>query len=137
MILLLLVVLIIPAVLGVFTYYYVKYSRLIEAKLQAGPFANTSMLFAAPRTVATGGAGTPAEIANYLRHSGYNESPNNRMGYFTLKPEEIDVYPGPESYFKRDEGVIKFRGGKVTQIIALSDNHERTAYHTEPALLST
>ena len=40
---------------GVFTYYYVKYSRLIEAKLAAGPFANTSMLFAAPRTVDGGG----------------------------------------------------------------------------------
>src|ERR1700694_2089664 len=136
MILLLLVVLIIPAVLGVFTYYYVKYSRLIEAKLQAGPFANTSMLFAAPRTVATGDSASPQEIANALRHSGYNESANNRMGYFTLKPDEIDVYPGPESYFKRDEGVIKFRGGKVTQIISLADNTERTE-HNVATLAST
>jgi len=135
-ILLVLVVLSFTAGLGVFTYYYVKYSRLIETKLQAGPFANTSMLFAAPRTVATGDAATPAEIANDLRHSGYNESANNRMGYFTLKPDEIDVYPGPESYFKRDEGVIKFRGGKVTQIISLADNTERTEYTLEPELIS-
>ena len=134
--LLVLTVLGITAGLGVFTYYYVKYSRLIEAKLQAGPFANTSMLFAAPRTVATGDAATPQEIANDLRHSGYNESANNRMGYFTLKPEEIDVYPGPESYFKRDEGVIKFRAGKVTQIISLADNTERTEYTLEPELIS-
>ena len=135
-ILLVLVVLSITTGLGVFTYYYVKYSRLIEAKLQAGPFANTSMLFAAPRTVATGDSATPQEIANDLRHSGYNESANNRMGYFTLKPDEIDVYPGPESYFKRDEGVIKFRAGKVTQIISLADNTERTEYTLEPELIS-
>lgn len=135
-ILLVLTVLGITAGLGVFTYYYVKYSRLIEAKLQAGPFANTSMLFAAPRTVATGDAATPQEVANDLRHSGYNESANNRMGYFTLKPEEIDVYPGPESYFKRDEGVIKFRAGKVAQIISLADNTERTEYTLEPELIS-
>ena len=60
--------------LCVFTYYYVKYSRLIEAKLAAGPFANTSMLFAAPRTVAVGDVVSPQEIAIELRHSGYNES---------------------------------------------------------------
>ena len=81
--------------LCVFTYYYVKYSRLIEAKLSAGPFANTSMLFAAPRTLAVGDVATPQEIADELRHSGYSESHNNRMGYFTLKPDEIDIYPGP------------------------------------------
>ena len=135
-ILLVLVVLGITAGLGVFTYYYAKYSRLIETKLAAGPFANTSMLFAAPRTVATGDSATPQEIANELRHSGYNESANNRMGYFTLKPDEIDVYPGPESYFKRDEGVIKFQSGKVTQIISLADNTERTEYTLEPELIS-
>ena len=74
----------VSATLGlcVFTYYYVKYSRLIEAKLAAGPFANTSMLFAAPRTVAVGDIAGPQEIASELRHSGYNESTNNRMGYF-------------------------------------------------------
>ena len=100
---------------GVFTYYYVKYSRLIDAKLAAGPFANTSMLFAAPRTVDVGDVADPEEIASDLRRSGYTESPKNPMGYFTLKPDEIDVYPGPDSYFKRDEGVIKFAGHKVTR----------------------
>ncbi len=129
-------VLSLTAGLGTFTYFYAKYSRLIETKLAAGPFANTSMLFAAPRTVATGDLATPPEIAIDLRHSGYNESANNRMGYFTLKPEEIDIYPGPDSYFKRDEGVIKFHDGKVTQIISLADNTERTEYTLEPELIS-
>jgi penicillin-binding protein 1B len=122
--------------LAVFTYYYVKYSRLIEAKLAAGPFANTSMLFAAPRTVDVGDIAEPQEIATDLRRSGYTESSSNRMGYFTLKPDEIDVYPGPDSYFKRDEGVIKFSGRKVKQIISLADNTERTEYTLEPELIS-
>src|SRR3984885_14710363 len=121
---------------GVFTYYYVKYSRLIETKLAAGPFANTSMLFAAPRTVAVGDLASPAEIAIELRHSGYNESKKNRMGYFTVKPEEIDIYPGPDSYFRRDDGVIKFRGNKVSHIISLADNTDRTEYTLEPELIS-
>src|SRR5580658_5965659 len=121
---------------GVFTYYYVKYSRLIEAKLAAGPFANTSMLFAAPRTVDVGDVADPQEIATDLRRSGYSESSGNRLGYFALKPDEIDIYPGPDSYFKRDEGVIKFTGRKVTQIISLADNTDRTEYTLEPELIS-
>ena len=135
-IILVLLVLGITTALAVFTYYYVKYSRLIESKLAAGPFANTSMLFAAPRTVAVGDEVDPQEIASELRRSGYNESPNNRMGYFTLKPDEIDVYPGPDSYFKRDEGVIKFGGRKVARIISLADNTDRTEYTLEPELIS-
>jgi penicillin-binding protein 1B len=135
-ILLVLFVLGITTAVAVFTFYYVKYARLIETKLAAGPFANTSMLFAAPRTVDVGDEVDPQEIATELRRSGYNESPNNRMGYFTVKPDEIDVYPGPDSYFKRDEGVIKFAGRKVARIIALADNTDRTEYTLEPELIS-
>jgi penicillin-binding protein 1B len=135
-ILLILLVLAFTAGLGVFTFYYVKYSRLIESKLASGPFANTSMLFAAPRTVDVGDIADPQEIATDLRRSSYTESPSNRMGYFTLKPDEIDVYPGPDSYFKRDEGVIKFAGRKVTHIISLADNTDRTEYTLEPELIS-
>ncbi|HTS47109.1 MAG TPA: PBP1A family penicillin-binding protein [Bryobacteraceae bacterium] len=128
--------LVITAGLGVFTYYYSYYSHRIEAKLAAGPYANTSMLFAAPRTLAVGDVAGPLEIAGELRHSGYSESRNNRMGYFALKPDEIDVYPGPDSYFKRDDGVIKFRAGKVARIISLADNTDRTEYTLEPELIS-
>ncbi|MGD0437885.1 MAG: penicillin-binding protein 1A, partial [Bryobacteraceae bacterium] len=123
--------------LAIFTFYYVKYSRRIDAKLAAGPFANTSMLFAAPRTVSVGDHATPQEIANELRHSGYNESSNNRMGYFAVKADEIDIYPGPDSYFKRDEGVVKFVGGKVARVISLADNTDRSEYTLEPELISS
>ena len=60
--------------LSAFTFYYVKYSRLIETKLAAGPYANTSMLFAAPRTVGVGDLATPQELAMELRRSGYNRT---------------------------------------------------------------
>ena len=135
-ILIVLLALVITAGLGVFTYYYSFYSHRIEAKLAAGPYANTSMLFGAPRTVAVGDVASPLEIAGDLRRSGYSESHNNRMGYFSLKPDEVDVYPGPDSYFKRDEGVIKFRAGKVAKIISLADNTDRTEYTLEPELIS-
>ena len=119
-----------------FTYFYVKYSKLIEAKLAAGPFANTSMLFASPRTVALGEGATPQELASELRHAGYSEATNNRMGHYAIQADEIAVYPGPDSAFKREDGVVKFTHGKVARIISLADNTELTEYTLEPQLIS-
>ena len=65
--------------LGVFTYYWVKYSRLIDRKLRLGPFQSTSMVFAAPRAVSVGDEMRPAEIIAQLRSSGYGESSGNRI----------------------------------------------------------
>ncbi len=119
-----------------FTYYYAKYSRLIEAKLNAGPFAKTSMLYAAPRTVMVGDEATAQEIAADLRRAGYSESRDNRIGHFAVTADGVDIYPGPDSYFKRDDGVIKLAQGKVARIISLADNTERTQYALEPELMS-
>src|SRR5919201_682323 len=102
--------------MGVFTYYYSKYSRLIDQKLRTGPFANTSKIYAAPKTVAVGDAITLAEIASELRRAGYTEARNNAVGYFHLRPDAIEIFPGPDSYFNDDAGVLKFSRGKIVQI---------------------
>ncbi|HZU27044.1 MAG TPA: PBP1A family penicillin-binding protein [Bryobacteraceae bacterium] len=122
--------------LVVFTYFWMKYSRVIQAKLDAGPFAATSMLFAAPRSIAVGEPGTPLELAAELRRSGYTESSHNPLGYYTLGAGEIDVYPGPQSYFEPEAGVIKFDKDKVARIVSLRDNTDRTQYLLEPELIS-
>lgn len=121
---------------SVATYLYVHYSNLVTEKLRAGAFANTSMLFAAPQRIATGDPATPAEIATILRRSGYSESKNSAMGYYILRPDAIDIYPGPDSYFRRDPGVIKFNGARVSQIISLQDNTEIPTYLLEPELIT-
>jgi penicillin-binding protein 1B len=124
------------AFVAVFSYTWVKYSKLINAKLGAGPFANTSMLFAAPTLLSIGDEATPEQIATELHRGGYTESSRNPLGYYTLGHDEIDVYPGPDSMFDPEGGVIKFGAGKVTQIISLRDNTPRTQYQLEPDLIS-
>ena len=119
-----------------FTWSWVKYSKLVTAKLGAGPFATTSMLFASPSMLTVGDEASPEQIAADLRRSGYTESRRNAMGYFTLAPNEIDVYPGPDSMFDPEGGVIRFAGGRITQIISLRDNTQRTQYELEPELIS-
>ncbi|PYT35116.1 MAG: penicillin-binding protein 1A, partial [Acidobacteria bacterium] len=67
-------VLLITAGVLSFTYYYVKYSRLIDQKLKGGPFANTSKIFAGPRVIGVGDEISPADVVMDLRRSGYSES---------------------------------------------------------------
>jgi penicillin-binding protein 1B len=122
--------------LGTFTYFYAKYSRLIDEKLRVGPFANTAKIFAAPESVAVGEIATPAGIAAELRRSGYNESRGNPIGYYLLQPNSIEVFPGPESYFDQEAGVVKFAGGRISQIVSLQDNTARSQYQLEPQLVT-
>jgi penicillin-binding protein 1B len=120
---------------GIFGYYYVKYGRLIEDKLAAGPFASTSLLYAAPRPVMVGDDGQLQEIASYLRHCGYTESNTSRLGWYHLRPDAIEINPGPDAY-DSEGATIKVEGNKVTQIISLRDHTERTRYMLEPELMT-
>jgi penicillin-binding protein 1B len=124
--------------LGVSVHYYAKYSHLIDQKLRAGPFANTSKIFAAPRLLAVGDAITPEEIAEHLRQCGYGESRGNAMGRFHTRPDGgIEIFPGPDSYFGREAGVIKFAKGRISEIVSLDDNTERGQYQLEPQLITS
>src|SRR6516225_2294844 len=122
--------------LATFTFFYTRYSRLIDAKLSAGPFTNTAKLFAAPQSVAVGDHITPGEIAAELRRSGYSEARGNPTGYFLLQPDAIEIFPGPDSYFDQEAGVIHFADGAISRIVSLSDNTSRSQYQLEPQLIT-
>lgn len=124
------------AVLLTFTYYYVYFAKITDQKLRGGPFTNTSMLFAAPQVVSLGDILTPDEVASSLKRSAYTDLRGNRMGWYSIRQNAIEVYPGPDSYFDSEEAVIKFKDGKVSQIISLRDNTERTQYSLEPELIT-
>lgn len=125
------------AALAVGIHYYSKYSQLIDRKLSAGPFAQTSKIYAAPRMVAVGDPETAEDIAEQLRRGGYTESRSNPMGRFHLRADgSIEIFPGPDSYFDEEAGVIKFSRGHISQIISLRDNTERGQYQLEPELIT-
>ena len=94
------------------------------------------MLFAAPHLISVGDESTPAEVVSLLRRSGYSESRNAAMGSYNLRPDAVEIYPGPESYFRREGGVIKFTKDKVSKIISLRDNNEVSQYLLEPELIT-
>jgi len=121
-------------VFGVFTYLH--YSNLIDEKLKDGPFPNTSMIFATPRSLNVGEEISKDEILRSLRNAGYGESKANRMGWYNLRSDAIEILPGPDSYFDNEGGVIRLVDGKIESIISLRDNTTRTAYSLEPELIT-
>ena len=94
------------------------------------------MLFASPKIVMVGDEITPAEIVAQLRRSAYGETRGNRMGWYNLRNDAVEIYPGVDSFFLQEDGVIMFSGNKVSKIISLQDNTERTQYRLEPELIT-
>jgi len=135
-ILLALALLIGAAGLFTFSYYYLRFSRLIDQKLSAGPFQSTSMIFGAPKTIWLGEEISPEDIVAQLRRSGYTESSTNPLGWYHVREDAIEIFPGPDSYFDPEAGVIKFAGGRVAGIISMRDNTARTQYLLEPELIT-
>ena len=128
--------LVIIAGFGAFAYFYSHYARLFDEKLKAGLFANSAKIFAAPESVSVGDAGSPSDIAAELRRSGYTESRGNPIGYYEIQPNAIEIFPGPDSYFEQEAGVIRFSGGKISAIVSLRDNTPRPQYQLEPQLIT-
>ena len=122
--------------LSVFTYFWVHYSHVIEQKLREGPFRNTARIYAGPETVSIGDAATPSGLVAELRRSGYSESRSNPNGWFTVKADSVEIFPGPESYFDQEAGVLQFSGGKIARIISLRDNTNRNQFELEPQLVT-
>src|SRR5271167_2871254 len=104
-------------VLGFFSYWYVKYDRIIEQRFRGPAFATSAKIFAAPQVVRVGAKATVSEIAANLRHAGYGENDNeSSLGSFRLHGGSIEVLPGPESYHSPEPATITVADGVVSTI---------------------
>src|ERR1019366_7286982 len=111
--------------LGAFTFFYARYARVIDEKLQACAFASAGKIFAAPASVSVGDATPPDVLATGLRRSGYTESPGNPVGYYRIPSNYIEIFPQSDSYFDQEPGLIRFANGRISQIVSLKDNTAR------------
>lgn len=117
---------------------YSKYARIADQKLAEGLFPKSSLVYAAQEDVGVGDKGTPIQFGQRLRESGYVEDArNNPVGWYHLRSDAIEIFPGRQSYGGSEPAVLRFRKGAISQIIALSDNTQRTEYMLEPKLLSS
>ena len=85
---------------GLFTYYYMKYSRMIDARLSGHVLQNTTQIFSAPEHISVGQSISPEELTGYLQRAGYRpESDQNALGQYTIQRASVDIRPSKLSYF--------------------------------------
>lgn len=119
-----------------FSYYYVKYDRIIENRFKGPVFSSSARIYAEPETLRVGESLDGKEIAAKLRHAGYSDKEGqSSLGTYHLSKDTIEVSPGPESYHSPDPARIHCHDGKIDSIADKSG--ELAAYELEPELVTS
>ena len=119
----------------VFSYFYIKYDRIIEKRFRTPVFANSAKIYALPRVVRDGEQVEAKQIAADLREAGYSDKDDqSKMGTFHLVKGGIEITPGSESYHAPEPARISIEDGQVTQIT--SRGSDLSAYELEPQLVT-
>jgi penicillin-binding protein 1B len=123
---------------GIFTYYYVKYSRLINARLSGHVLQNTTQIFSAPERIADGQAWTAGELATYLQRVGYRpEKDDYSLGQYTLQGNSVDIRPSKLSYFAGSNALtVQFSGKTIRSIRPLGGGGDLVTADVEPELVT-
>ena len=123
---------------SVFTYYYVKYSRMIDARLSGHVLQNTTQIFSAPEHISVGQAWSPQDLATYLTRVGYRpENDPSALGQFKIEGNTVDVRPSKLSYFAGSNALaVQFSSKSVRSIRPLSGGAALETAEIEPELIT-
>jgi len=123
---------------SVFAYFYIKYSRMIDARLSGHLLQNTTQIFAAPEHIAVGQALSASELATYLQREGYRpEKDDNALGQYTVQGNTLDIRPSKLSYFGESNALaVQFSGKTVRAIRPLGGGTEMGTAEIEPELIT-
>ncbi|MGH9481580.1 MAG: transglycosylase domain-containing protein, partial [Terriglobales bacterium] len=121
----------------VFIHYYNVYAAVIDARLSEPIFTQTSILFAAPKTLSVGEPLTTATLEDWLRRAGYAEDQASPVGTFTLAGNLVAIRPGPEALHSPTPVQISLQEGSVAAITKSADQSALSSYDLEPELLTS
>jgi penicillin-binding protein 1B len=121
---------------AIFTYYYVKYDRIVEARIRGPIFSTSAKIYARPPIVSVGDRYSVEDIVSELRRAGYSES-KSKIGIYRKMPSGIEIRPGAWSYHNSDGAIIHVSGGKVDRIAGAESGAGLSAYELEPPLLTS
>jgi penicillin-binding protein 1B len=119
-----------------FSYFYVKYDRVITRRFTGPVFANAAKIYATPPTLSVGEKADLKAIAAELRHAGYSDkSGESKMGSYRVNGNSIEVQPGPGSYHNPEPAVIRISAGRVESISG--SGRQLDAYELEPEMITS
>jgi len=119
---------------AIFSYYYIRYDRIIDERFRGAVFSNSAKIYATPQAVRLGESISAREIAAELQRAGYGENNNSLLGTYRLLSNGIEIKPGPQSYHSPDPATIRMQGGQVVSISGKSG--ELRAYELEPQIVT-
>ena len=124
--------------IGLFTYYYSKYSRMIDARLSGHVLQNTTQIFSAPESISVGEAISPEELTGYLQRAGYRpEADQNALGQYTVQRNSVDIRPSKLSYFVGGNALdVQFAGKTIRSIRPLGGGNTLENAEIEPELIT-
>ena len=123
---------------GIFTFYYVKYSRMIDARLSGKVFQNTTQIFSAPEYISVGQAWSAEDLTTYLTRIGYRpEADDNSLGQYTVGQNSVDIRPSKLSYFGGSNALaVQFSGKSIRSIRPLAGGANLETAQIEPELIT-
>lgn len=133
------------ALVGVllFIYFYVHFSRMIDARLSGDVFNHASLVYAAPTQVEVGERIAPEGLAAKLQKAGYTTgNRDSKFGTYELEQGRLVVRPGPDSFFhgpvmQEGPATLVFKGGRLASITTLQHGGPLQSYWLEPQVITT
>jgi len=122
---------------GTLVYFYLHYAAIADVKLAEGPIGRTASLYGGPRRLTVGDRVTLDAVTQELTSAGYGQGEEKPIGWFDVRQESIEVHPGEESYLSKDPVLLGFGNNRLTRIVSLRDDSERTYYEMEPELITS
>jgi penicillin-binding protein 1B len=123
---------------GIFTYYYVKYSREIDARLSGHILQNTTQIFSAPEHISDGQSWSAEDLMMYLQRAGYRPGGDeSALGDYSVSGNTVDVRPSKLSYFAGGNALsVQFNGKVIRSIRPLSGGADLGTAEIEPELIT-
>jgi penicillin-binding protein 1B len=126
--------------MAMFTYFYVKYERIVDRRMAGPIFSNAAKIYARPQTVSVGEKIDAADIAAELHRAGYTQEGkegDSPVGQFRMTSHAIQINPGVESFQGLNSVVITFDSGKVSTIAETGKQGAGAdTYELEPQLVT-
>lgn len=128
----------------IFLHYYVRFSRLVDARLSGQIFHRASLVLSAPLPITPGSPLPMGNVEDLLRKALYSEGgpKGSGVGTFRVNGNTLLVFPGPESFFasgsdREGPAAITFKDGKITAILNPAGNAPLDSYELEPEVITT
>ena len=128
---------------GFFIYFYLQFTRIIDARLDGNVLGNPSVILAAPTELRVGQHLTTGAVAAHLRKARYTAGQGAPgVGSYTVTGNRLEIRPGPESYFRngpmsQGPARLEFKSGLLVSITALDDVTAWKTYWLEPEAITT